>query len=172
MVAGLATTALATEQIPDTSELDGQTRPLYTEPLGTWLDDPAHWATFRELVQLSPKPCTGNWRGYRAAWRLHAGRLQLRRLVRDACAQNPPEVPLRVLFPGREGAIDADWYSGTLVVPLGEAGGNTRMGDSTRFPRYALVRIAAGREVERHEVTQAELDAERQRERAARESAR
>ena len=171
MLCAVASPVLATEQIPDTIRIDGDTRPLHSEPLGAWLDEAGHWATFRALFLAHRRgPCTANMRGYRADWNLQDGRLLLQRIVRDACASDPPEVPLAKLFPGRDGPIEADWYNGTLLVPLGEAGENSHMGYSTRYSRYAVIRIAAGREVERHEVTRDELDAQRQRERAERQA--
>lgn len=170
MLCAAASPVLATEQIPDTIRIDGDTRPLYSEPLGAWLDEAEHWTVFRGLFLDTRGPCSANWRGYRADWQLQNDRLLLWRIVRGACASNPPEVALEKLFPGRDTPIEADWYNGTLLVPLGEAGGNHHMGYSTRYPRYAVIRIAAGREVERHEVTQDELDAQRQRARAERQA--
>ena len=166
----MATSVLATEQIPDTIRIDGDIRPLHSEPLGVWLEAAEHWAVFRERVLDARGPCSANWRGYRADWHLQDGRLLLQRIVRGACARTPPEVPLTQLFPGRDVPIEADWYDGTLLVPLGEAGENSHMGYSTRYPRYAVITIAAGREVDRHEVTQEQLDAQRQRARAARQA--
>ncbi len=168
MLCATAAPALATEQIPDTIRIDGETRPLYSEPLGAWLDEGEHWAVFRERGLEARGPCSANWRGYRADWQLQDGRLRLQRIVRGACARKPPEIPLATLFPGRDMPIEADWYHGTLLVPLGEPGRNNHMGYSTRDPRYAVITIVAGREVDRHEVTRTELDAQRQRERAER----
>ena len=89
--------------------------------------------------------CTANWRGYRAWWALREGRLWLERMVYGACAgDRAPAADLQVYFPGRSAPVVADWYSGTLVVPLGAPGANAHMGYSTAYPRYALVDIQAG----------------------------
>lgn len=136
--------AAATEQIPDVIAYHGQDRPLHGEPFGVLLDQPAHWQAFREAAG-GLGGCTANWRGYRAWWALREGRLWLERMVYGACAgDRAPAADLQVYFPGRSAPVVADWYSGTLVVPLDAPGANAHMGYSTAYPRYALVDIRAG----------------------------
>ncbi|NYZ61906.1 hypothetical protein [Luteimonas deserti] len=166
----LALPAAATEQIPDTLLLDGQPRPLHSEPLSAYLDQPDAWERFRALFATTLGTCSANWRGYRATWRLEDDRLQLLRMVAGACDRKAPEIALEALLPGRTAPVDADWYSGTLVVALGERGGNDHMGYSTRYPRYALIEIEQGRRIAQREVTHDELQALRVRERAGAET--
>ncbi|WP_024888856.1 hypothetical protein [Luteimonas huabeiensis] len=164
---GLTPLAAATEQIPDTLVVDGQARPLHAEPFGALLDQPAHWATFRRLFAPALGACTANWRGYKAWWAIEDGELRLQRLVAGACGRNPPEVPLDAFFPGERAPVAARWYSGQLLVPLGERGGDDHAGYSARYPRYLLLDIDAGRVVARREISHDMLDALRARARAA-----
>lgn len=161
---GLPSFAAATEQIPDAIVVDGQTRPLHAEPFGALLDQPAHRATFRRLFAPALGACTGNMRGYKAWWTIEADELRLERLVAGACSKDPPEVPLDAFFPGAQSPVAARWYSGALVVPLGE-----RAGDAARYPRYLLIDVDAGRVVARREISHDTLDALRARARAAKD---
>ncbi|MBD9369855.1 hypothetical protein [Xanthomonas sp. XNM01] len=150
--------ASATEQIPDAILVDGQERPLYSEPFGMLLDTPAHWKHFREASGIGRRgPCTANWRGYRAWWSLQDDRLWLQRMVYGACNADAPAADLSLYFPGQSAPVAADWYSGTLVVPLGERGVDRHMGYSAQYPRYRLVEISAGRITAQREIDHAQL---------------
>jgi len=150
--------AAATEQIPDAIRIDGEQRPLYSEPFGMLLAVPARWEQFREASGIAVRgPCTANWRGYRAWWALRDERLWLERMVYGACNRDAPDADLSLYFPGRSTPIAADWYSGTLVVPLGERGANQHMGYSTQYPRYRLVEIVDGRVTAQREIDHDQL---------------
>ncbi|MCD9032519.1 hypothetical protein LDO32_12360 [Luteimonas sp. Y-2-2-4F] len=166
---GLPPYAAATEQIPDAIVVDGQTRPLYAEPFGVLLDEPAHWATFRRLFAPALGACTGNMRGYKAWWTIEDDELRLDRLVAGACSKDPPEVPLDAFFPGQRAPVAARWYSGGLIVPLGERGSDDHAGYSARYPRYLLIDVDVGRVVARREISHDTLDALRARARAAKD---
>ena len=109
-----------TAQIPDTILIDGQAHALFSEPLDAYYSD-------------APRPNfipqnTANWRGYVGTWEIREGRLYLIRIAAEICALplrwNCPkdqrrEVGLADLFPARGAAVPADWFSGTLRVPVG-----------------------------------------------------
>lgn len=150
--------AAATGQIRDVIAYQGQPRPLHGEPLAPLLDQPAYWQVLRDAAGTALGSCSANWRGYRAWWALRDGHLWLERMVYGACAgSRAPEADLQAYFPGRATPLVADWYSGTLVVPLGAPEGNAHMGYSTVYPRYALVEIDAGKVTASREVGHATL---------------
>lgn len=152
LLLALALPAVATEQIPDVIALDGQQRPLHSEPLGTLLQTPAHWQHFQKAAGRHLGGCSANWRGYRAWWALRDARLWLERMVYGACDHHARDADLTRYFPRQTAPIFADWYSGTLVVPLGEEGKNQHMGYSAQYPRYRLVEILAGQVISQREI--------------------
>ncbi|MDR2871917.1 MAG: hypothetical protein LBV45_05240 [Xanthomonadaceae bacterium] len=146
--------ASATEQIPDFIEIDGESRPLFAEPFNQVLEAPERWQAF--VRDYAPGQCSANWRGYQAYWSIRDAKLYLQRLLREAC-QCREEMPLDVFFPGQDAPVLADWYSGTLLIPLGQPGRGRHMGYSTEYERYWIVEVQNGQIVSRNLITHEEL---------------
>lgn len=167
LLCGCIGSATATEQIPDTVVIGGQRHVMHAEPFGMLLEQPEHWQTFRKLLEAGAGRCSANWRGYRGDWEITDDRLYLKRLVSNACAESPPEIDLQDYFPGQQPPIPAEWFTGVLVVPQGEPGGNDHMGYSTQYPHYLLLDIRAGQVVAQKKLDHAQFQAWREAQRKA-----
>lgn len=134
-----------TAQIPDTILIDGQAHELFSEPLNAYYSD-------------APRPnfipqSTANWRGYIGTWEVRDGRLYLIGVAAEIC--NLPliwdcpkdqrrKVGLVDLFPQQGGAILADWFSGTLRVPIGGQLQYRHMGYESVYEFDLLLTIEKG----------------------------
>lgn len=152
LVAALfAVTAAATGQITDEILVNDEPRPL--------LDDPLAGVIFRAQIEgrmrayREEDQCTASVRGYRGFWRLQGDRLELVKLVIDACRKNPREVPLGVVFPGQTSPMLAKWFTGRLVIPMGR---NLRQGPSIwpQYERYLILAVFEGTVTSRTETTE------------------
>jgi hypothetical protein len=144
--------AVGTAQAPDYLILDGEKSSLNTNPLQGWLE------THPGLLPRDGIESSNNWRGYVATWELAEGKLWLRKVeieymlskededfrseVRDVTAK---------LFPAG-GAIAADWYSGTLIVPHGKLVEYVHMGYGSTFEKYSVISVRQGVVKERLEL--------------------
>lgn len=140
---GLRASAFAAERI----EVDGEVYPLLSQPLEPWLD--RHPRIRRALEQPEPDVlmvCGGDMRGYRGFYAIDGGRLWVRFVRRQLCQWQDPAnanmVP--VWFGGRETAL-ATWFSGILVVPVGELTQYVHMGYGSLYAEYRLFRVERGR---------------------------
>src|SRR3982751_244363 len=119
--AGLLATGVASgsSQEPDVLLFDDQELELDSNPLAEWL------AMHPGRLQRGDAGFENNWRGYVATWEIAHDRLWLRQVAvrfRKDEGSGQARYELRdqrpALFPG-SGRVTADWYTGTLVVPLG-----------------------------------------------------
>jgi hypothetical protein len=139
----------ATGQEPEVIVIDGQSHALASAPLDAWLEAHPRALPRSDLVSSSL------WRGYVGHWRLLEGRLLLERLdvpdppapesrgTRDASARR--SLDLAAIFKATP-PIHAGWYSGVLLVPLGEAVTTVHMGFASRYPRYLVIGVGGGEE--------------------------
>lgn len=137
-----------TAQIADAITIDGVQQMLFTEPLSAWFAS-------------APKPSfvpdsTANWRGYVASWEIRDGRLFLTSLKGEICddpaftgwaCQKRRPASLADLFAKAKPPIFAEWYSGTLRVPLGAQIKYQHMGYESVFEFDLLLTIEKGRVV-------------------------
>ena len=94
---------------------------------------------------------TALWRGYVGTWEIKRGRLWLTGL--EASVRQPSTPPdqhherrgLDWLFPGVDGPVPADWYTGTLKSPRGRAQHSGLY--SLVWPYMRLFHVEAGRVV-------------------------
>lgn len=133
-----------TAQIPDAIVIDGVEQMLFAEPLSAWF---AH----------APRPnfipeSTANWRGYRARWEIRAGRLHLTGLTArvcmlplapDRCQDHARAISVADLFPGRTDVF-ADWFTGTLRVPVGAQISYRHMGYESVYAFDLMLEIVGG----------------------------
>lgn len=152
--------AMATYQIRDQIQVDGQSLSLKNEPLKGYIKE----------REISLKPTTSaNWRGYVAYWTLTGKELQLDRVSWGGENGTPWGTLLqsgdefvKEHMPGNSLPVRATWYSGVLVIGLGadqvsEKGPYTPYEKS--YARYLLVTVKHGRVVNQRTVSQDELNA-------------
>jgi len=137
--------ALATAQVADRIQIDGEAHLLHTNPLASYLRE-RNWKPPRDAMWS-----TANWRGYVAHWEISGGQLVLKDVtVRIAVGESREDVEksiLPTLFPASQRVV-ASWYSGALVVPEGQVKNYVHMGYGSTFERYQVLRVASGRVVE------------------------
>jgi len=108
----LTSNAQATAQFPDVLIYKGKSQPLFTNPLESYFT-PEN----RRPAGVFRFSCTAVWRGYVATWKIVDSQLYLVKLVAGTCGQNPPEIPLSIVFPAEDAPIKANWFSGKLRIP-------------------------------------------------------
>jgi len=146
----LPSAAVATTQIPDEVVLDGSPSPLFSEPLRARLSVAPREGGL--AIGFDPGQCSASWRGYRAFWRVQDGKLLLERVVTHPCSKTPKEVDLKPLSPSGTKPVEATWYTGVLVVPLGRARLDQRGRDGNVYERYAVLVVQRGNVVSRTEL--------------------
>jgi hypothetical protein len=132
--------ASATAQMPDRILYQGELYPLFSEPLGRYLDE--HGPRTKELFF---SVCTACWRGYVATWEVKENYLYLTKLVEGTCRPDAKEIPIAALFPGQTAPVKADWFSGDLRIPQGERVRYERRGYGAVYERELYVTIRNGR---------------------------
>ncbi len=142
--------AWATAQIPEVIEVDGKNEMLFTEPFSIYLAN--HRTEFQKLERLVRDTCTGSWRGYQGHWHIKDEKLYLESLFANPCSDTPDPIPLTTFFPGSEGPVHAEWFTGKLIVPLGKRLQYVHMGYQSKYERYLVIEVERGRVVKR-EVT-------------------
>jgi hypothetical protein len=130
--------ASSTAQRPDKLVYQGETVPIYSNPLESFFD-----ATHRRPNHLFPRGSTACWRRYTATWKIENEYLYLIKV--EDCTSEPKEIPLSKIFPGRETPIMADWFSGTLRIPRGNILLYVHMGYGSIYERDMLLTIEKGK---------------------------
>lgn len=132
----------ATAQAPDYLMYKGEKLRLHVNPLEV---------LFLEKEELRPKTeiiSSGNWRGYIATISIIDGALA----VSDITISKPDpdkeygylrESVLLKVFPN-ESDRKMHWFSGLLVVPLGERTGYVHLSYASQYEKYLLIRIKNG----------------------------
>ncbi|MEA5097453.1 MAG: hypothetical protein VB032_02825 [Burkholderiaceae bacterium] len=128
----LSQTALATPQRTEMLQHDGKTSSLLALPLGPLLTQDPEIAEAMRKHTSGPR-CSAAMRGYRGTWAIRGERLFLIRLVSNPCGPGVP-IPLSDIFPRKKGAVFAEWYNGTLVVPHGRQDNNVKVPGYMRTP--------------------------------------
>ena len=146
----LPSLAVASAQIPDEVVLDGSATPLFAEPLRARLSIAPNEGYL--TIDFDPGQCSASWRGYRAFWKIEDGRLLLERVVTHPCSKTPKEVDLKRLSPSGTRPVEATWYSGVLVVPLGTAKLDQRSSSGSVYERYAVFVVQRGKVLSRTEL--------------------
>lgn len=109
-----------TAQVSDALVFQGNSYPLYSEPLHAWLSRRSNKGIRFQRIH------TGCQRGYVAKWEVIDDRLYLTSIRGKFLLQvgasfvTGPECSVHDLFPGREQPVLADWVTGTLRCPFGE----------------------------------------------------
>lgn len=146
-----------TAQIPDRIEYRGQTFALCATPLSSYLGPPG-------TLRFVPTR-TSCWRGYVARWLIEDNGLFLIDVRGSICVTVPEpgdfaprcgvshdgpceirDIGMADIFPNADRVL-AEWYSGTLRIPLGPMARYVHMDFESVFERYLMVEIVAGRVV-------------------------
>jgi hypothetical protein len=149
--ASLPNLTYATAQIPDQIIVDGKPHALFTEPLTRYLVESGRHSKLKPYLTGM---CSGSWRGFAAEWRVQTDQLELVKVLANPCDKEPKEVPLLELFPEQASPIVASWFSGRLVVPLGEQTQYVHMGYESKYERYLVLYVERGVIVRREESTE------------------
>jgi len=64
--------------------------------------------------------CSASWRGYKAHWQLIEGYLYLRSILKNPCSDSYEHIDANVLFDKQKYPIKAEWFTGTISLPVGE----------------------------------------------------
>lgn len=160
LATAISAPAMATYQIHDRIQVEGDDLSLNNEPLKGYIEE----------HHISLKPTTSaNWRGYVANWTLTEKELLLDRVAWGGENGTPwgtlsqgGDKFVQVHMSGKALPRRATWYSGTLVIGLGadqaiEKGPYTPYEKS--YARYLLVKVKQGVVVSRRTVSQDQLNA-------------
>lgn len=138
-----------TAQMPDMIVIEGVGHALFSEPLEAYYQPERR----PHFVPLN----TANWRGYVASWEVRDGRLYLTKVAGRICAVamtwNCPqdqqrEVELVDLFPVKAAEpVFAEWFSGTLRVPVGERLQYRHMGYESIYEFDLILSVEKGKVV-------------------------
>lgn len=149
-----ASPAWATAQVGDSIIINQQEELLHTNPLEPLI---------KERPALLPKNRminSANWRGYIATWEVKEAALYLKRVdlklwfTSDGSepdyTREPPESAsveptdyLPQMFDGAH-EVKASWFSGALIVPLGEMKNYVHMGYGSTYERYTVLHVKNG----------------------------
>lgn len=158
----LPTWARATAQVPDRIIFDGETHPLFSNPL----DD--YWKRPQDKPELFSEGAmsTGNWRGYVATFELRDDTLWLNKIEKEYDNDQADKddhrnswvmrvIPAYKVFPMEDYPIKATWYSGVLRIPQGEQLRYVHMGYQSTYERELIFVIEHGQVVESHVIDNA-----------------
>jgi hypothetical protein len=132
--------AWATAQFPDFLVHEGETLPIFSNPLDSYFD--GEHPRPRHLFQYT---CTACWRGYVATWKIENGDLYLVRLAKGDCSSKPEEIDIGQVFPGQAFPIKAAWFSGTIRIPQGKQLLYVHMGYGSVYERERVLSFEKGR---------------------------
>ena len=100
-----------TAQIPERLTYQGKKMAMCTEPLSGYLTISGVKPGFRAN-------CSALWRGYIGTWEVKNGLLYLIGL--EGTLHDGRRASLSTVFPRYPSRVIADWYSGTLRIPIGK----------------------------------------------------
>jgi hypothetical protein len=124
-----------TAQAPEIIYYRGNKYRLIVEPLEMYLR--------KKIIKPRIKRySTANRRGYIGTWKIENEKLYLEKLY----SHNREEMKLKSkLFPEIDGLVFAEWYSGSLVCPHGEAIRYIHAGYESAYERYLILNVEQGK---------------------------
>jgi hypothetical protein len=140
----LPTLAWATVQVPDKLIFEGKSHELYAVPLESY------FSGRRPRPKWLKETNTACWRGYVATWEVVDDMLYLKRV--DLGNFEKPKNLTPRLFPGKKPPIPADWFSGTVRVPMGKVLPNAPVVFGPVREEDLFLTFENGRLVKRHRV--------------------
>ncbi len=136
-----------TAQTYDDLRYSGLQLGLAGDPLAPWLQSRRH----RKLYHFKWRT-SANWRGYHGYWELRDGKLYLAKLLGRLRVFSENEWgdsqqdPLDALFPGHEGPVFANWFSGVIRCPYGKMLRYVHLGHLSVFEFDLFFQIKQGRQ--------------------------
>ena len=150
----LTSSVLGTQQMPDRISYEGKQYSLWASPLEDYFRN-GH--TRPKMLQEYGVISSGNWKGYVAEWTILDGRLFLGKVMKEylrpqaATQQGRRDVewravPARLIFPNAQYPIFAEWFSGTLQIPIGVKLAESLPSDlTTSYDKAVNLIIVSGR---------------------------
>ena len=126
---------------------------MQAEPLYQYL------ITRNDIRLVSPN--TACWRGYYGSWEIINNKLFLVDL--KAYIEGYVEVDLNYIFPNHE-KVFADWFTGEIIIPLGEMLQYVHLGYESLFEKYLILKLRRGVVVSEKEISSKEWQKEREKE--------
>ena len=144
LMLSLVAEASATAQIPDTLIYQGQRYALNSNPLEVYFDT--------HPDRKPPRGSSSNlWRGYIATFEIRDSLLsvvevEIKRYSRDSAGTVDSwwESSLTSVFPDSAERA-CTFYTGLLILPMGEATAHVNMGYSSLYERYILLLLEGGK---------------------------
>jgi hypothetical protein len=124
-----------TAQIPDILMLNGQKHSLFSLPLEVFFEKRSGRPKFRV-------PHTGCWRGYVASWEVRDNRLFL--LSVRGQLSDGAKFDAAWLFPNETLPVFAEWFTGTLKLPLGNVVEYVHMGFASFYEDELQLTVERG----------------------------
>ena len=124
-----------TAQIRETIVYKGKKHLMATEPLNEFLK--------RKDLRFEPS-LSALWRGYIGKWKIKYKKLYLIELTgKIENLPIPYEDSMEYLFPGQK-EVFADWFSGEVIIPVGEVLEYFHMGYGSTFEKNIILEIQNG----------------------------
>lgn len=138
----------ATEQVPDYLIYENDTVAIYSNPLDNHIE-----ALFRDTsFMLNTCMSTACWRRYQATWKIENEKLYLIK-IEDCCNDNV-QANMKLIFQDKwvDNKVLADWYSGRLVIPVGNTIYGEHMGYSNVHQQEDIIQVRNGQVSEKKRV--------------------
>ena len=147
-----------TAQFRESIKIDGKEYGMASEPLESLIAKEFSGGKegFPEGYPTLYPSCTACWRGYTGHWIIEDDQLWLEDM-RGSDVDDDEKIYVEVahnelklldwrktLFNHQQGNIKADWFSGQLVIEMGELIEYVHMGYSSQYEKYMLIDIEKG----------------------------
>lgn len=130
------TSAFATAQLPDKIIYKGKKYNLHSNPLENYFQLHPNKRPNSKIIVTSMR------RGYVATFKIKNGQLFLKDIKVQVSMRRKKSV-LKDLFPNQKN-IKVDWFTGLLVIPVGEMVNPVFVGYGSTFEKYTLLEIDSG----------------------------
>lgn len=131
----------ATEQVPDYLIYENDTVSIYSNPLDYNIE-----ALFRDTsFYLNTCMSTACWRRYQATWKIENEKLYLIKI--EDCCDAKITANMKLIFQDKliDNKVLADWYSGKLIIPIGNKIYGDHMGYSNVHKIEDIIQIKNGK---------------------------
>ena len=148
-----------TAQFRESIKIDGKEYGMASEPLESLIAKEFSGSKegFPEGYPVLAMTCTANWRGYIGYWVIEDNQLWLVDVKSGDLVDGDDNIYVEVaqnefkrldwrktLFNHQQGNIKADWFTGQLVIEMGELIEYVHMGYSSQYEKYTLIDIEKG----------------------------
>ena len=150
-----------TAQNPDKIIYKGQEYAMHTNPMEDYFNE------YPDKQPQSDIQCTGLWRGYIATCVIENDQLFLKNISIMIPGEHERwrytwKNVMDEVFPSQE-LVKLDWYTGALVLPLGEIIKHVHMGYLSTYEHYTLLEIKDGNLINEKHLGHEEYEAFREK---------